>query len=348
MKRFVERHCGETASHRQQPGVCRATTDDGMELPVVDVTNAAFACEATAAELEALAETTFRAFDRWARFPVFVQRWMLRRSLTARFSEAARTSFMSGMATYIFKLGPANLGPWATGIDRHLSMALSPVCVRLRLRAMARLLADGLAMPLATRGGPLSLLNIAGGTAIDSLNALILLQKESPHLLAGRRVSVTVLDGDHAGPHFGERALGALLAAGGPLHGVDARFEHVPYDWSTPSAGLGPTLAALDRTGVAACSSEGGLFEYGRDEDVLANLRVLRECGPADLTVVGSILRDGPTATRMWRNAKIPLWRQFAMGPFVDLVRSAGWSVTRVVDDNPLYASLVLTRSAGG
>src|SRR5687768_17621620 len=37
---------------------------------------------------------------------------------------------------------------------------------------------------------PLYLLNIAGGPGIDSLNALILLQREQPGLLGGRRSTV--------------------------------------------------------------------------------------------------------------------------------------------------------------
>ena len=99
------------------------------------------------------------------------------------------------------------------------------------MRDVARLLADGLAPALAAQpGAPVHLLNIGGGPATDSLNALILLQKEQPQQLAGRQIVIHVLDLDATGPHFGARALDALLAAGAPLHGMMAAFQHIPYD----------------------------------------------------------------------------------------------------------------------
>jgi hypothetical protein len=82
----------------------------------------------------------------------------------------------------------------------------------------------------ARPGDPLLLLNIGGGSAIDSLNALLLLHRERPGSLADRGIRIYVLDLDTAGPTFGARALAALQAEGAPLHGLDIRLTHVPYD----------------------------------------------------------------------------------------------------------------------
>jgi hypothetical protein len=43
---------------------------------------------------------------------------------------------------------------------------------------------------------------------------------------------------------------------------------------------------STDAHSIAACSSEGGLFEYGDDEAVTANLAALREILPADACAI--------------------------------------------------------------
>jgi hypothetical protein len=328
----------------KRPGVCYAATDEGLEFPVVDVTHPAFACDPTPAELDALADATFRAFEKWERLPAPLRWWLSRRSVILPLMGSARGGFVSGTATYLFKLGPENLGAYATRIDRHLNAGLSPVAVRLRLRAMVRQLADALAARLAASDDPVSLLNIGGGTAIDSLNALIALRRDRPALLMGRPVSVHVLDCDEAGPHFGARALAALLSEGAPLDGLTVTLQHVPYDWSH-AATLREVLAGFDRASIAGCSSEGGLFEYGCDEDIVSNLQVLHDCGPTDLVVVGSVLRDGPTPARMRANAGMPSWRPFTLPALGALVAPAGWRIVQANEDNPLYATFTLGKS---
>jgi hypothetical protein len=98
--------------------------------------------------------------------------------------------------------------------------------LRLRTQQVARLIADGVAAELAKAvAAPLHLINIAGGPAIDSLNALILLNKREASLLR-RPIVIHVLDLDDAGPFFGNNALTALKADSGPLAGLDAVFDH--------------------------------------------------------------------------------------------------------------------------
>jgi hypothetical protein len=138
---------------------------------------------------------------------------------------------------------------------------------------VATLLADGLGDALeAEPAVPLHLVNIAGGPAIDSMNALILLRQRRVDL--NRRIVIHVLDQDDAGPFFGMNALAALTTDGAPLAGLDVAFDHRRYDWNDTAA-----LAALLREtdgAIVGASSEGGLFEYGDDDAVVANLKTLR------------------------------------------------------------------------
>lgn len=321
---------------RRKPGVCYAVTRDGIELPVVDVTHEAFAVALGDEDLSALTQEFVRDEERRAKLPPFVQRLLLRvvlrRSVLGRGILNAADTYVSGMNTYLMKIGPGSLGDgYAGSLDRRIAAALPPLSVRLRLQDMARLLAEHLAGALRTdEEAPLHLLNIAGGPAADSLNALIVLRKEHPRCLDGRAVRISVLDADADGPTFGARALAALLAEGGPLHGLDVALEHLRYDWREVGELRRRLRVAEDAGAIVATSSEGGLFEYGSDEEIEANLRALRTSAPGHRAVVGSVTRaDSPahhvkTATRV-------ATRPRTLDQFTALAHRAGWTVSRVL-----------------
>jgi len=210
---------------------------------------------------------------------------------------------------------------------------------------MARLLADGLLPALSCRQGPLILLNIAGGVAADALNALILLWREHRDLLlapgggreTARPTSIHVLDLDAASVAFGARALGALAAEGGLLHGLDATFHWVPYDWADTST-LRRLLAEVSEPdAVLAGSSEGGLFEYPDHDQIVDNLRVLHEGTPGDFVLVGTVIRDtttiDPRMAPMEAMRGRPAIRFIGVDRFADLARRAGWRITAVADE---------------
>ncbi len=244
---------------------------------------------------------------------------------------------MSGMITYLNRLGPENLGDGYAGpIDRRMAAGLMALSFRFRLRDVARLIAGALAPGVAVREDrPVHLFNIGGGPAADSLNGLILLHKEHPGLLRGRRISIEVLDLDAEGPSFGSRALAALLVENAPLGGLDATFHYVKYDWSGV-AELRKALAGVGEMGAGVCSSEGGLFDYGSDEDIVANLTVLRDATPADFAVVGSVVRDVATLDPRLKATAAPqgrpLIRYLGLDAFRLLAQRAGWSFDRVID----------------
>jgi hypothetical protein len=317
----------------RKPGVVYAARDDGLLLPVIDVTNPAFAVRKDEAEWTALVDETIHAWGH-PRLTRFFLRLLARRSRLIR-EVFQDTGSLGGMTTYMLKLGPDNLVEGYAGErDRWFASTLMGTMVRVRLDATARLLADGLAPALAARTGhPVRLLNIAGGPCLDSLNALILLHQEKPDLLAGRRITIQVLDLDTSGAAFGSRALDAALSDDGPLTGLDVKFDSTKYDWNNNSE-LHVALAGMGDEVIAA-SSEGGLFEYATDEAIVANLETLSEGTPDDFFIVGSVVRGERVNQLQNRYSKAPL-RLFGPEAFQALVRRADWVVDRAVE-TPVY-----------
>jgi hypothetical protein len=319
-------------------GIFYAATDDGFELPIIDVTHPAFFVSLGEAEQTARIAAFLQESQPFAKLPRFARepliRFFLRGSVLGRAMGEAGNSYLPGMSTYLFKLGPENLAKVSTKpIDRKIASAFPSFAMRLRVCDMARLLADAARTALlgAPPERPLYLVNIAGGPAIDSLNALIVLRREQPALLEGRHVEVRVLDVDTAGPHFGARALAALLGPTAPLAGLDARFERLHYDWSNPTD-LVPVLeSARAARAVTLASSEGGLFEYGSDEQIVANLGTLRAGSGSELAVVGSVTRADAPMQLLRASSSVPT-RPRGLERFRALVEPAGFRLERVIE----------------
>lgn len=325
-------------------GMARTWVSSGdLRLPVVDVTDPAFAMEVDAEQLPDLAQSSLERMEKLARMPAPL-RTMMRRSL-ARNSvllggRSRAGAVMSGMTTYLNKLGPANLDPaWAGRYDDNVARMIPCVAVRLRLHAIADLLAAQLTTALPTAGRTVRLLNLGGGTAMDSLNALILVQASDPSLLAGRQIVVHVLDTDDAGPRFGAACAQALTADGAPLAGVELSVEPTHYDWSNP-AQLEPVVGAWADELIAG-SSEGALFEYGSDAQITANLDALHRFVTPGFVLVGSLWRESRLTHAM--QASNPLGLQLRhLDSFGALVRASGWSIDRSQEDNPVYSMVSL------
>lgn len=336
------------AEHKKRPGVCYAVTNDGLELPVVDVTHPAFACALTDEKQQALKlhfleeQRRFAQLPRWLR--AVMLRFFMRGSRIGQGLRRAEGGFLDGMTTYLFKIGPKNLGSYAVPVDRRILMSLPAISVRLRLSDMARLLADGLAPRLAKDAQrPLQFVNIAGGPAMDSLNALLLLKREQPELLAERHITLHVLDGDENGPAFGERALAALQAPGAPLSGLDVEFRHARYDWGRASE-LTPLLERARQDGaLLVASSEGGLFEYGSDRDIVENLKALPH--GSDAFVVGSVTRDDEVI-RTLKLTSTAATKPRGLPVFAALAEQAGWNITRSIA-RPLSDQVLLEPATG-
>jgi len=336
------------SSSVRKPGVFYAVTDEGVELPIVDITHPEFALSIDAAEQQRLVDrwlaeqAPFRRLPNWLRGALM--KLALRRSVLGRALGTASGTYLSGLNTYLMKLGPNNLeAVTRERIDLRIAASVPMLSIRLRLQDVASLLAEFMTpVLLAEPGRPVHLLNIAGGPTMDSLNALILLKRDRPEALVNRRITILVLDLDTAGPAFASRALAALSVPNGPLHGLNIELHHRSYNWAR-AADLAPVLDAAKKEGAwVGVSSEGGLFDYGSDEEVVANLQVLR--ASAGL-VVGSVTRNDDLMRGMLAASTVTL-RPRGHVAFGALARTAGWRVARVIE-RPVCDQVALLPGSG-
>jgi hypothetical protein len=324
----------DAAVRAERANIITAMTGDGQLLPVIDVTNPAFAVPDNAVAVDVLRNRSLAEERRREPLPkVFTRLFLLfaaRRSPLVRALVRPRSAFLDGLSTYALKLGPDNLVPPFDGpIDRRIAASAAVTSMRVRLQQVARLLAEGLAEDLAAAPGrSLHLINIGGGPAIDSLNALILFRRASPAAVA-RPITIHVLDPDTRGPAFGKNALAALAATGGPLAGLAVTLVHEPYSWSD-TASLDRLVRKLAAEGaIIAASSEGALFEYASDEEVVANLKALAADGRGVRLVAGSVTRADDLAMRMLRDSPFKLVPR-APDRFAALAARGGFAVVRV------------------
>jgi hypothetical protein len=332
----------------ESAGLTLARTREGFDLPVIDVTNPRFAVPDDPVTLRALHDAFADNERRQRRMPKFIMRMMLRvaarksRLVRAMFSSDA--GFLDGISTYVMKLGADNLvPPYDTPIDRRFASSPHIVLLRLRMQQVASLVADGVADDLAgaEAGAPLSLTNIGGGPALDSINALILLRRARPDLV-NRPIPIDVLDSSQDGAFFGANALTALQAHGGPLEGLDIVMRHHDYDWNQPSL-LVALVEKLAAAGVIlAASTEGALFEYGSDEAIVANLTALRANGTGARLVAGSVTRADETRRRLIAQTRFKLIPRGLAG-FAPLAAQAGFRIAKV--ESALLSDQVLLRA---
>ena len=334
----------------KKAGVCYAITDDGLELPVIDVTNPVFEVSLKESELNTQLQQFIQDAKGPERIPPFLRglmfAFMRRRSVIMRGLMGANGTFMSGMNTYMLKLGPDNLNQsFFSGIDRMIAGSPAGLFIRLRLQDIVHLLVEALIPILDSRpNATLRLLSIGGGPAIDSLNALMVMQKNRPDLLAGRKIFIHSLDLDTFGPNFGGRALTSLQAESSPLHGLDIDFTHINYNWSDSDT-LCQHIKSLDGENIFAASSEGALFEYGSDNDISGNLQALFDVTPADTVVAGSVTRAdelGLSLNGHGLGSRAAL--QFrGLEAFTALALRAGWKIGKSID-RPLSHDVLLKK----
>jgi hypothetical protein len=316
----------------------------GIRLPVIDVTNAHFPVPTGPDAFDHLRRTYLQHERRNRLIPPPVMRWMLRslgkKSRLARELFGSRTGFLDAITTYVMKLGADNLPPgFDTPADRRFAAAPHLALLRLRMAQIAALLAEGLEEHLASqRSRPLALVNIGGGPALDSLNALILLKRQR-HELLERPIFLAVLDIRSEGPSFGANALAALTGEGAPLAGLAVTFAHHRYDWNEPDHLGTLTAGARSHHAILAASSEGALFEYGSDDAIRGNLRALRALGVR--LVAGSVTASDDARRRMVANSGLGIIPRGLEG-FAPLATETGWTVAR--SETALLSHQVLLR----
>lgn len=334
---------------QKRPGICYAMTGDGLEVAVIDITHEAFARALVQSpeEIAAVSAESLRMLEQSMAVPAFLLKTLSKGSILLREAHGD-LPYLSGMTTYLQKLGPENLGAgYATALDRKVAASIGPLAMRMRMRDLAALIATTLAAGNgAAPGRPIDLISIGSGPASECWNALLLLRRDGPAVIAGRRIRILSLDIDEAGPSFGRRCVEALCEAEAPLHGVDIRTEPIVFDWTDTSV-LRGVLERIGADSLAIGSSEGGLFEYGSDDEIVANLRVLRDATNRDFVMVGSVVRDEATADPslpIMRNMRGIPPRLLGLDAFGDLARTAGWRIARTIEGNPCYHTVALAK----
>ena len=322
-----------------QPPIRFFRTDEGLRLPVIDVTDPRFIIPTDPAAMAELRRKFLQDDRRQRVIPVWFQRAMMR--LAARRSPLAAAlltpaaDHYDGTSTYVLKLGADNLvPPYGAPMDRRLAGSGHATCVRLRMQQLSGIMADAVAVDRAfTSSAPLHLINIGGGPSFDSVNALMLLRRDRPELL-DRQVVVHIMDQNAKGAALCKAAVAALIDTDGPLHGVAVTVDYREYDWNDASALAGLVERIASGKEVALASSEGALFEYASDEAVVANLRALR---PGVRFVAGSVTSERVTVASAWYDLK-----NRGVAGFTTLAEDAGYRLVRAEDSEMSHQVLLV------
>ena len=332
-------------------GLCYVTSDPhgGIELPVLDITHPLFIASINEVDLEDLSKKSPQLAQQMKMMPDAQRALFREKSLIVgeRFNKDPNATYASGMSTYLLKLGPHLIGGGEErNLDRMLTMGISSVAARMRLRDLCRLQADALIPQLKDFPDKcLYFINIGGGTAIDSINTLILILNENNLLLKHRKIEINVLDIDSDSPFFGQRCIEALNAPGCRFHELDIELRHVQTDWS--NTGHLYEVLSERKDCLMMTASEGGLFEYGSDEEIAANLRVLYENSPADTRITGSIMRDtrtiDPTIPAMAETSGAS-WRYLGKEGLERILENSSWTIEYIIEENPVYVLFTLKK----
>ncbi|MBI5008940.1 MAG: hypothetical protein HZB98_04695, partial [Bacteroidia bacterium] len=280
------------------PELSYAFTLNGVELPVLDITHPLFAKCTDEMVLEKLlpyveknAEENAAKFNK---IPDFVKRYLAGRSfaMAELLQMDDESSYASGITTLMMKLGPDLIGKGKKRFwDRQVNKGFGALVIRMRVRDISKCQAEAL-RPLLIKspGKNLCFINIAGGAASDSINALFLIQNDNPGLLKTRKIEINVLDIDSFGPSFADRSITALKESDGRFKGLDISLKHIYYDWNQTEK-LSELLSER-KEWIQICASEGGLFEYCSDEVITSNLETIHRQSNDDVVIAGSLLHD--------------------------------------------------------
>lgn len=306
---------------------------DDLTLPIIDLRSDRFTVPDGEAAIAALRSSYLDGEKQRRRIPkplmaLFI-RLAARRAPLLRSVARPEGSFLGGLATYVMKLGADQLvPPYDNKVDRRLAASPMATSMRIRLQQIARLAAESLGTELAGHpGAPLHVINIGGGSAIDSINALLLLHDAAPELLA-RQTCIHVFDVDEKGPAFGANILAALTTSGafGTAH---LTLAHRRYDWSDPAPLVELTRTLTAGGAVLVAMSEGALFEYGSDEVVVANLTALHGETHGARFIAGSVTRADELTRRASSQTRFCLVPRGAEG-LAALAQSSGYRLARV------------------
>jgi hypothetical protein len=348
----TEKYIDPDPEKNQIPDLVHAFMDNRIELPVLDITHPQFLSSIDEDHLEEVSKASIQKMLALgemsdAQKKTYYERLSKSYIFGRIFMRDPDANFLNGMSTYVYKLGQNLIGGGQDReLDRSLSMGIGGVAVRMRIRDLCRLQADAVIPQLESSPQKnLCFINIAGGAASDSINTLILIVKENSSLLNNRKIEINVLDIDTIGPHFAPCCIEALKTQAHHFHGLDIAFHHIPHDWKDTD-GLIPLLSDK-KDYIVMCASEGGLFEYGMDEDIIRNLNVLYDHSPDSMRIAGTIIHDTDKvdatvpATAKATNAGL---RFLGVNGLTDILERTDWRFESVQEKNPIYVIFTLKK----
>ena len=329
-------------------GLSYAYTDDGIELPVLDITHPLFAASIDEERLADLRKESAQGAKNLKELPDSHKKILGERSHIYRgfFLKDSDVNYLSGMSTLWTKLGPQLIGGGEErDIDRKVSQGIGPVAARMRLRDMCMLQARALIPQLTKSPQKLCFINIAGGAATDSINTLILILKENQSLLKHRKIEINVLDIDTQSPHFAGRCIEAWKAPGCHFYGLDISFNHISYNWADTRTLI--TLLSERKECIQMCASEGGLFEYGSDEEIITNLNSLYDNAPDDIQIAGDTFHDidtvDPTIPAVAEVCDMSM-RFLGTEGLKNILEKTNWKLDSIQEENPIYVIFTLKK----
>jgi hypothetical protein len=334
------------------PGLTYVFTMNGIELPVLDVTHPDFISSIDENKLKKLLpyveKNAEKNANKFNKIPTFIKNYFAKHSFAMAELLQNESSFASGISTLMMKLGPNLIGKGRKRFwDRQVTKGFGSLVIRMRVRDISTCQAETL-IPLLQKSQERNLcfMNIAGGAASDSINALFIIQHKNPELLKNRKIEINVLDIDTYGPSFANRCITALKAPNGRFNDLNISFRHIQYDWNN-TVKLENLLT--ERKGwVQICSSEGGLFEYCSDEVINQNLKTLYNNSTEDIIVTGSLLHDiktvdaGIIAALKISTAIKP--RFLGVDGLTNIIEKNKWKINTVLQGNPRYVIFSLQK----
>ncbi|HTJ58129.1 MAG TPA: hypothetical protein VL418_11250 [Devosiaceae bacterium] len=112
----------------------------------------------------------------------------------------------------------------------------------------------------------------------------------------------------------------------GPLMGLEVNLGHIAWNWRDLH-GLPHFLDDGEvGEGIVAASSEGGLFEYGSDAEIIGRLEVLRDGTGVDAAVAASVTRGDAATPLFARRGLFPIV-PCGVEAFSALAAQAGWQL---------------------
>jgi hypothetical protein len=328
------------------PGLSYAVMANGIELPVLDITHPLFLSAINDNKLAKYLKEAEKGGEKRAesfqKIPAFIKRFFAKHSfiMDDLLSEKKEDKFLSGLSTLLLKMGPDLIGRGRRRfLDRLASKGIGGMVLRMRLRDIAHCQAEMLTPKLKDYPGKdLCFVNIAGGTSCDSINTLLVILQKDQELLRNRNIEINVLDIDKAGADFAERSIHALKSGNGKFSSLNISFRYLPYNWNDTSELK--NLLKNRKEWLKICASEGGLFEYGSDEDIISNLNTLYENSGNEMMIAGTILHEigkidaGAKAAMKITSIKA---RMLGIDGLSTCLEKTKWKLDRQMENNPRY-----------